>query len=151
MVGPTPIEKFLLKHEMVALDTSIFIYFVEQHPSYFSLCDRILKDIETGHTKASTSSLSLVEVLVQPYRLNKDELVLRFYSLLTTYPNLSWIELTLSIADLAARLRAYHRLKTPDSIQVASAISSSATGFICNDPAFKRVKEIECLVLDELA
>lgn len=145
-----PLEKFLKKHRTVALDTSIFIYFVEEHPNYFPFCDRIFEGIETGLIKGVTATLSLMEVLVQPYRAKKDDLVYKFYSLFSTYPNLTWIEFDLHIADLAARLRAGHNLKTPDSIQAASAIASGATGFVCNDRAFRKVKEIESLVLGDL-
>lgn len=145
-----PLEKFLKKHRTVALDTSIFIYFVEEHPNYFPFCDRIFEGIETGLIKGVTATLSLTEVLVQPYRMKKDDIVYKFYSLFSTYPNLTWIELDLRVADLAARLRAGHNLKTPDSIQAASAIASGATGFICNDGAFRKVKEIESLVLGDL-
>lgn len=149
MVASPPIESFLKRHRLIALDTSVFIYFIEHHPDYFPLCERIFESLENGQIKASTATLSLLEVLVQPYRLKNDSLVLKFYSLLTTYPNLTWVDMNLNVADLAARLRAEHRLKTPDSIQAASAIVSGATGFICNDGAFKRVKELECLILDD--
>lgn len=147
---PSPLaDRLLQEHRIVSIDTGIFIYFVEQHPRYYPFCEFLFKNIEVGHIRASTSTLSLLEILVQPYKLKKDELVLKFYSLLTTYPNLSWIELSINIADLAARLRGKYNLKTPDSIQVASAVSSGATGFICNDRAFKKVKEIECIVIDD--
>lgn len=144
------IERFIKKHRSVALDTSVFIYFIEEHPDYHPLCDRIFESVETGLIKASTATLSLLEVLVQPYRMKKDDLVYKFYSLFSTYPNLTWVDMNLDVADIAARLRAEHRLKTPDSIQAASAIVSGATGFICNDKAFKKVKEFESLVLDDL-
>lgn len=144
------IEKFIKKHHRVALDTSVFIYFIEEHSDYYPFCDKIFESIETGLIKASTATLSLLEVLVQPYRMKKDDLVYKFYSLLSTYPNLTWVDMNLDVADIAARLRAEHRLKTPDSIQAASAIVSGATGFICNDKAFKKIKEFESLVLDDL-
>lgn len=144
------IERFIKKHRSVALDTSVFIYFIEEHSDYYPFCDKIFESIETGLIKASTSTLSLLEVLVQPYRMKKDDLVYKFYSLLSTYPNLTWVDMNLDVADIAARLRAEHRLKTPDSIQAASAIISGATGFICNDKAFKKIKEFESLVLDDL-
>ena len=69
---------------------------------------------------------------------------------MTTYPGLIWVPVTLEVADRAARLRADYRLKTPDAIQVATAIAGGAAGFLANDAAMKRVKEIECLVVDEL-
>jgi len=109
----------------------------------------IVEAIEKGHVRAATSTLSLLEILVQPYREKLDDLVLKFYALLTTFPNIRWIELSKEIADSAARIRAEYRLKTPDAIQVATALSSGATGFVCNDPVFKRVREFECLLLED--
>lgn len=144
-----PLKDFFKKHRRVYLDTSAFIYFVEEHPRYYKFCESIFGNVETGYVEASTSTLTLLEILVQPYKLKRDDLVIKFYSLLTTYPHLAWIRLTLDISDLAARLRAEHNLKTPDAIQVASAVSHGATGFICNDRVFKRIKDIECLVIDD--
>lgn len=143
-----PLDKFLKEQRNVFIDTSLFIYFVEQHPRYYSACCKIFENIENSRIKAATSTLSLLEILVQPYRQKKDDLILKFYSLLTTYPNLTWIPLTIETADLAARFRAAYNLKTPDSIQAASAVIYGA-GFICNDSVFKKVKEINCLVLEE--
>ena len=142
---------FLRKHRKVYLDSSIFIYFVQRHPRYFDLCDRIFRDMEEDRIEGLTSTLTLLELLVQPYRLKREDIVLKFYSLFTTYPHLNWIQLSLGISDLAAKLRAEYNLKTPDAVQIASALSNGAAAFICNDKAFLRVKDIECLILDEWA
>jgi predicted nucleic acid-binding protein len=140
---------FLKKHRKVYLDASVFIYFVEHHPRYYELCDGIFRDMEEGRIEGLTSTLTLTEILVQPYKLKKEDIVLKFYSLFTTYPHLKWMQLSLGISDLAAKLRAEHNLRTPDAIHTASALSGEATGFVCNDKVFRRVKEIECLMLDD--
>ncbi|MEW6076484.1 MAG: PIN domain-containing protein [Thermodesulfobacteriota bacterium] len=149
MVSRSP-GRFLQTHRRIYLDTSIFIYFVERHPLYFDVCDEIFQKVEEGRIEAMTSTLTLMEVLVQPYRVKKEEIVLKFYALMTTYPNLKWIELTLGISDLAAKLRAEHSLKTPDAIQIASALSVGATGIVTNDKVFRKTNQIPCLVLDEM-
>ena len=149
MVARSLLKKFLKEHSQLSLDTSVFIYFVERRPRYPGLCLPVFEAIENGNIRATTSSLSLLEILVQPYRKKRDDLVLKFFALLATYPNLHWIDLNLDIADTAARLRAEHRLKTPDAIQAATAICSGATGFLCNDAAFKRVKALDTLLLDD--
>ena len=143
------LTRFLRKHRSIALDTGPLIYFVEGHPRYSPLCEALFEGIESGAVKATTSTLTLLETLVRPYQLKNDDLVLKFYSLLTTYPHLTWVPMTLNIADLAARLRADHQLKTPDAIQAASAITSGATGFVCNDRAFRKIQEFDSLVLDD--
>jgi len=63
---------------------------------------------------------------------------------------LEWAEATLEIADCAARLRADFNLRTPDAIQAATAICREATGFISNDPVFRRIPALDTLLLDDL-
>lgn len=150
MVETRALTAFLKKHRSIYLDTSAFIYFVERHPRYFPACEELFHVIEAGRTKASTSTLTLLEVLVQPYRQKNDDLVLKFYALLTTYPHLSWVPMTLNVADKSAKLRAEHGFKTPDAIQAASAIIRGATGFVCNDRTFSKVTAFECLIIDDL-
>jgi predicted nucleic acid-binding protein len=61
---------------------------------------------------------------------------------------LEWITPDLEIADLAARIRAEHRLRIQDALHAATGCQ--ATGFITNDIVFRRVQEFETLVLEEL-
>ena len=149
MVTKCLLHEFLEEHPLLALDTSVFIYFVERHPRYHDVCSPVFEGLESGSIRAATSTSTLLEILVQPYRKKLDDLVLKSFALLSTYPNLKWIDLDVDIADTAARLRADHRLKTPDAIQAATAICSGSTGFLCNDAVFKRVKGFDTLLLDD--
>ena len=147
MVAAAALERFLKKHRKIGLDSSTLIYFIEADPVYGPLTQKLFEWMEAGKVQGICSALTLLEVLVEPYRRNDEERVSQFYGLLTTYPHLTWIPLSLEIADLGARLRATYRLKTPDSILIATALSSEATGFIGNDTDLKRVTELDVLVL----
>lgn len=92
----------------------------------------------------------MTELLVHPYRKDDIDRVNSIYAFTSTYPNLLWLPPTLDIADEAARLRAKYGLRTPDAIQIATAISAAATGFVGNDAAFTRVTELEILLLDNV-
>jgi predicted nucleic acid-binding protein len=92
----------------------------------------------------------MTELLVQPYRAGDEQRVNEFYALLSTYPNLNWIAPDLEIANVAARIRATYGLRTPDSLQAATAVRSHATGLVTNDPVFERVDLFETLVLDRI-
>ncbi len=94
--------------------------------------------------------MTMLEVLVQPYRFSDLDRVNSFYALLSTYPRLIWAAPSLDIADKAAQIRAEWNLKTPDAIQAATALAFQATGFFANDPVFKRVSGLDVLVLKEL-
>lgn len=97
-----------------------------------------------------TSTVTLLELLVQPYRQQKEDLAQKIFALTTTYPNLVWMPVSLEVADRAAELRARYRLATPDAIQVATALVHQARRFYGNDKTLRRVRDIECVTLDEL-
>ena len=141
---------FLRRHRRIGLDTSIFIYQVEANPRYVKLADEIFEWLEHSGRSAVTSTITMTELLVRPYRDADEERVNAFYGLLSTYPHLEWVAPDLRIADTAAQLRALYRLKTPDALQAATAVRSQATGFIANDLDFANVDVFETLLLDVL-
>jgi len=149
-LGVGRLRKLLERHSRLALDTSVFIYQLEANTRYLGLTNSIFSWIEESNATAATSTITMTELLAQPYR-DLDELrVNQIYGLLSTYPNLAWVAPNLEIADLAARLRASHRLRTPDALQAATAIYSRSTLLITNDPVFERIQTLEILVLDRL-
>jgi predicted nucleic acid-binding protein len=139
---------FLRHHRRIALDTRIFIYQIEANPRYVSLADAVFKWLERPNRSAVTSTITILEVLVQPYRDSSQERADRYYALLSSYPRLEWRAPTLETADIAARLRAKHRLTSPDALQAACAIEAGATALITNDPAFERIKAFDTAVLE---
>lgn len=144
------VRAFLRNHRSIALDTSIFIYQFQSNPKYVNLTHPIFQWLEQPGSRAVTSTITMTEILIQPYRNNDQDLIDKFKGLLFMYPNLQWIAPTLEIADLAARIRAKHRLQTPDSLQAATALYAQAAVIITNDPIFKRLETLETLVLDQL-
>jgi predicted nucleic acid-binding protein len=148
-LGVEELKQLLRRHRRIALDTSVFIYQLEANAKYLSLTDAVFAWVErTGH-EAVTSTITMTELLVPSYRDNNEHRVDEFYGLLSTYPNLRWMAPDLEAADMAARLRATYKLRTPDALQAATAILAEATGFITNDPFFLRVVEFETALLDQ--
>jgi predicted nucleic acid-binding protein len=91
----------------------------------------------------------MTELLVPSYRDHHEGKVDEFYGLLSTYPNLRWVAPDLETADLAARIRADYRLRTPDALQAATAVRAQATAFVTNAPVFARIGEFETAILDQ--
>jgi len=149
-LGLEGVAGFLRRHRKIALDSSVFIYQLEANPKYVAFTDPVFAWLERRHARAVTSTVTMTELLVPPYRDSNHALVRAFYALLSTCPNLDWIAPNLEIADTAARLRALHRIGTPDALQSATAIHAQATGLLTNDAVFARVAEFETLVLDTL-
>lgn len=146
----TSLLDLLRQHRLIALDTSVFIYQIEANPRYLVLCDAVFEWLERPNSSAVTSTITMMEVLVQPYRDSSKPRADLYYALLSSYPRLEWRPPTIETADIAARLRAKYRLASPDALQAACAIEAGATALITNDAAFERVKTFETVVLERL-
>jgi predicted nucleic acid-binding protein len=146
----SPLGAFLRRHSRVGLDTSLFIYLLEENEQYVRQASEVFEWLENGANTGVTSTLTLTELLVRPYRDSNEELVNRYYTLLTLFPNLEWIAPDLRIADRAARIRAHHGLRTPDALQIATAVESGATAILTNDSSWQRVLGIEVGLMVQL-
>lgn len=134
----------------LGLDTSPFIYFVEQNPLYIDVMREVFKRITNGNFQACSSVITLTEVLVQPLRQNNQTLAANYRDLLFNGVNFNLFSLTASIAETAAKLRAKYNLRTPDALQIATALENGGDAFLCNDNGLKRVTELKTLILDGL-
>jgi predicted nucleic acid-binding protein len=141
---------FLKRHRRIGIDTSVFIYELEGNPRYAQLAHAVFEAVAGPDHIAIASTVTMAELLVQPYRHSDLARVNQYFGLLTTYPNLIWIAPELEIADLAAKFRAEYRLTMPDAIQAATAAKAQAGGFVTNDAAFRRVTAFETLQFDDL-
>jgi predicted nucleic acid-binding protein len=129
----------------VALDTQIFIYFIEEDGRYLPLIKSLFEAIDSGDLLAVTSGLSLMEVLVVPYRSGNAALADRYESLLTRSRGLRFIEVDRPLLKAAAQLRATFKLKSPDAIQVAAALVCDCTSFLTNDRRIRTVPGLKIL------
>ena len=146
----SPLRAFLRRHHRIALDTSIFIYQLEQNVRYLHLTGDIFSWLDLPDSEAIVSTVTMTELLVQAASRRAILATAQYYALLTRHPNLHWRVPVLPVATLAARYRAQYRLKTIDALIAATAIHASATGLITNDAALSRVEGLDVLVLETL-
>ena len=62
----------------VAVDTAVFIYFIEEQPRFLPLIATLFKAVARGKRQLVTSGLTLLEVLVVPYRAGNHSLAERY-------------------------------------------------------------------------
>jgi predicted nucleic acid-binding protein len=135
---------------VVGLDTPVFIYFIEAHPDYGPIVEPLVRTrITPGHNVAVTSPISLAEVLVQPLRVGRADLVLAYRALLTGWPNIALRDITPVQAEMAADLRARYGIDLTDACQLAAALADKATVFVTNDAQLRRVTELTVLILSD--
>ncbi|HEX9924884.1 MAG TPA: PIN domain-containing protein [Anaerolineae bacterium] len=144
------LEQQLAAHSVIGLDTRFFIYHLEAHPDYLPLTKRILKAVESGRWQAVTSTVTIMELTVQPWRINRPDIARQYEVLLANFPNLQIIEVNRSGARRAAQLRAIYNIRPADALQVGTAIINGATGWVSNDKKLKRLASIlDVVILDE--
>jgi predicted nucleic acid-binding protein len=138
-----------LRGHQVALDSMIFIYAFEEHPIYQAILKSFFHFLEKGEMNAVTSVITITECLVQPYRKKDFTLSAQYLFLFRNFPHLSIISLTDDIAERAAFLRAQYNLRTPDAVQLATALVSGCHAFLTNDDRFLVAEGIRILILDQ--
>lgn len=134
----------------VALDTAVFIYYIEEHPDYLPLVEPLFAEIDAGARDAVTSALTLLEVLVVPYRAGDLRLAARYELLLTGSRGLHLIDPDRSQLRTAAQLRALYRLRTPDALQIAAALTAQCQTFVTNDRDLPDIPGLRVVQLDQL-
>ncbi len=139
-----------LKGKTLFIDSAPLIYYIEGHTTYQSILVDLFRANDLGRFHFITSTITLLEVLVMPMRLGRNDIATQYKNLLTGSNYIEIIELTADIAAKAAQLRAKYDLKTPDSIQLATAIEYNADLFLTNDVRLKNIDGLNMLTLQNL-
>jgi len=134
----------------VGLDTVAFIYFIEEHSRFLPVIEPVFAAMDAGRIEAISSSLTLLEVLVVPYRAGDIPLAGRYEELLTGSRGLRLIDIDRAQLRAAAQLRGVHRgVKTPDAIQLCAALSAGCTTFVTNDRELPSIPGLRVLQLTD--
>lgn len=134
----------------VALDTSAFIYYIEDDPRYAPLLEPIFTRAGRELTVV-TSAMTLLEVLVVPIRRGQAQLADRYDELLTRSRGVKLVDITRDQLRAAASLRAVLPIKTPDALQVVAATSAGCKVFITNDRRLPAIPGLKIILLDSYA
>jgi predicted nucleic acid-binding protein len=117
-----------------ALDTALFIYYVEENEVFLPLVAPIFEDVASGRRQVVTSSLTLLEVLVVPFRAGNLALAGRYEAYLSRSRGVRMVDIDRPQLRMAAQLRALHpAVRTPDALQIAAALSAGCSSFVTND------------------
>lgn len=130
-----------------AIDTSIFIYFIEEHPRFLSLVLPLFEEADGGKRELVTSAVTLLEVLVVPYRAGDVQLAERYELLLTRSRGVRMVDITRDQLRAAAQLRAVTGVRTPDALQLVCAIGTGCKAFLTNDRALPSIPGLRVIQL----
>lgn len=133
-------ERFLdalRPHTLVAVDSNVLIYHLEGLASYVDLTMALLTRLAEGEFRLVVSTVSVVEILAGPYMARDEAKAARAAAFLRGMPNAVLADVTVPIAERAARLRALG-LRMPDALVLGTAMVHGAGALVTNDPVFRR-------------
>ena len=130
-----------------AVDTAIFIYFIEEEPRFLPHILPLFAEADEGKRTLVTSALTLLEVLVVPYRAGNAQLAERYELLLTRSRGIRLTELSRDQLRAAAQLRAATGARTPDALHLVSALTAGCKTFLTNDRRLPRVPGLRVIQL----
>jgi predicted nucleic acid-binding protein len=117
----------------VGVDTAVFIYFIEENERFLPAIAPVFGAADSGKLQLVVSALTLLEVLVVPYRAGDAALAQRYEAVLTRSRGVRMIDLTRDHLRLAAQLRAATGVATPDALQLAVSLAAGCSAFLTND------------------
>src|SRR5437867_6677308 len=140
----------VISASVVYLDSAPLIYYIQEHKKFFGIVRPIIETIDRGEKRGISSYLTLLELLIWPFKKNRPDLAEQYRRLLLKSSHLRIVPMDESIATEAARIRAAYNFRTPDAIQLASAKISRADIFLTNDKRLLPFKEIPVVLLERI-
>jgi len=126
----------------ITIDTNIFINVKEEEEPFFEYSSKILEAIEDGQLKGVISIITIAELCVGYYNINKPKEKDEYISKLYSQDNYIIVNLDRRLADQSAKIRSETKLRLPDSFIVAASLHEKVSFLISNDGRFNRVKNL---------
>ncbi|MBW1894412.1 MAG: PIN domain-containing protein [Deltaproteobacteria bacterium] len=139
LITPSALKK-RINGKKILLDTNIIIYLTDMIQPYEPLSRLIFEMIEMGDASAVLSVVSVAEVMQGPIKKGHHQLAQDVKNYLINFPNISCQEITAGVLDRIGRnnLINWSKLRTTDSLIIASGLANGVELFISNDTHFKK-------------
>ncbi len=130
---------------LIALDSAPIIYYLQDHPRFASRFSPLFDAATEGRLALAISTITLAEVMAGPFAAGNEVLAMQYREVICHSPGWQTVAVDENVATEAARLRARYRLRLPDAIQVATAISARAWALVTHDSALAKIRDIRVL------
>ena len=133
----------------VFLDTSPVIYMLGNDKPFKEKTQQIIFSLNKYDPKFVLSTITCMEYLVVPYRMNDQQAIDSLHRLISDV-NVIVKDVDMKIALKAAQIRAkYKFFKTMDAMQLATACIHGCDLFLTNDKQLTQFDEINCVTIAE--
>ena len=138
-----------LRGKSVYFDANIFIYHLENEPTYGSLIGNVLQALALGEFTAMTSHLTITELLPPLVKADKADVIEQTLAFLRDTGLFKLHPCDEAVCIQAGILRGTVGMKTPDAIHVATAALHGAKIFLTNDHGIRVPKGMKALILKD--
>lgn len=118
------------------VDTAPIIYVLEDRRELSHRFRPLFDRQASGELRFAVTTITIAEVLTGAAAARDEALVRRYRSVFESW---QLVDLTIEIAETAARLRASLGIKLPDAIQAASALAIGADALVTHDRDFAKL------------
>jgi predicted nucleic acid-binding protein len=140
---------FLSGCEGVVIDTNVFIYLYEDHAEFAGIAEFIVNEAEAGSFAGLITPITISEIVVKPYAMQRPDLADISVRALRSYRNIHCIDIDAKTAQMAGALRAKYRRPLPDMYQAAIALTTPCPILITNDKLLKNITEIQIYTMQD--
>lgn len=132
----------LPEQALLLVDTPPIVHYLENHPELGPRFQPLFEAHQRGELRFALTTITLAEVVTGPLQAHDEALARRYLAVLE-----SWrvVDLDAEIAEGAARLRAFLRLKLPDAVQAASALAINADALVTHGRDFSRLTALRVI------
>lgn len=136
--------------QMIFIDTSPIIYYFEENEKYIGRLAKLFDSVYANDVQIVTSMITYIELISYPVKLGNSQLAAKYRDYLTNSDTISLYPLNIMASEAAVKYRVNYGLRTPDSIQLGTAECCGADYVITNDKAWKKIKELNIINIDDL-
>ena len=136
---PASLEK-IIRGKKILIDTNIVIYLTDWVQPYAPLSKTIFQMIENGDASAVLSIISVAEVMGGPIKKGQYKISQDVKGYLLNFPNILCQEITIDVLERIGKDNRveWPKLRTIDSLIIASGLANDVDLFVSNDAHFKR-------------
>lgn len=132
----------------VHVDASVLALHLTGHARYTPLTRMLLGLLAEEELSATTSAISIYQLLVEAYRRGEAETAATAERYLTTIPGLTVVDVNPAIARQASQVRAQLGGSVERALQISTALSGRAEVYLTQRSAFRRVAGMSVESLD---
>ncbi|MEZ0314053.1 MAG: type II toxin-antitoxin system VapC family toxin [Myxococcota bacterium] len=130
---------------VVTVDAAPIIYVLDGHKKLGPAYAPLFQAVEEGRNAIVISTITIAQVIAGPLSARNTALAERYRMALTSSTGWSTQDVTVDVAERAARLRVDHGLRLPDAIQLATALLSGSHALVTHDRDFSSVAVLPIL------